>query len=538
MNTTELNLLQNFPEGYEPNDAQKYILHEIAIALEQGKKFIILNAPTATGKSFISKTIANYSNEPSDDFIEDVNNFSAFEQDYCWDDEPFGTAVLTVTKSLQEQYSDMFKDGSVLKGKGNYQCEINENVNCEHGNCIFQKNQKKKCIKNDCCPYFKARRAAVLNKCSFYNYSMFNKLSPNAKHKQFIICDEASELEQELVSQYTMEVKMTDLMKLDENMAISPDEGSEKRAYLSWLNSIRSTCESNYNDFIKSVARKKKLKKAEAERLNLLLQYKETTKTIIESWYDTQYIIKHIDGSVLFQPYNVDKLSHNIFDFGETIILMSATIVDHQSFAKTLGIDDYYYIEAQMTLEAKKAPIKVMNRFSLNYRNKEQVLPQMCEVIDCICKEHSGQKGIIHTHSMENLYYIKRYCKDQSRFLFRQNDMTNEELLEMHKSTLLPTILVSPSMTHGVDLKGFLGEFQIIMKAPYLPLGDDRIKMKFDKDKTWYNNAMLSTLIQMCGRCNRSAEDFSITYILDGNVLRAVKQNMKKLPAYFLDRFQ
>lgn len=538
MNTIELELLQNFPEGYEPNDAQRYILHEIAIALEQNKKFIIINAPTATGKSFISKTLANYSKEPSEEFVESVNNFSVFEQDYAEESDPFGAAILTVTKNLQEQYAEMFKDGSVLKGKGNYVCQVNENVNCEHGPCLFNKKQKKTCILGDSCPYFKARSAAVLNKCSFYNYSMFNKLIPYAKHKQFIVCDEASEMEQELVGQYTLEVKMADLFKIDIDLPVSPDESSDRKEYYAWLNDIHSVCESRYNAFIKSVSKKKKLKKNEAERLNVLLQYKETTKTILESWYETMYIIKHIDGAILFQPYNVDKLSHNFFDFGEHVILMSATIVDHQSFAKTLGIEDYYYIEAQMTLEAKKAPIKVLDRFNLNYRNKNEVLPLMCEVIDRICEEHSGQKGIIHTHSMENLYFIKKCCKDQKRFLFRQNDMTNEELLEIHKNTILPTILVSPSMTHGVDLKGELGEFQIIMKAPYLPLGDDRIKMKFDKDKTWYNNAMLSTLIQMCGRCNRSEEDFSTTYILDANVLRAVKQNVKKLPAYFLDRFQ
>ena len=92
-------------------------------------------------------------------------------------------------------------------------------------------------------------------------------------------------------------------------------------------------------------------------------------------------------------------------------------------------------------------------------------------------------------------------------------------------------------MTHGVDLKGKLGEFQIIMKAPYLPMSDDRIKMKFEYDKVWYNNSMLSTLIQMCGRCNRLPDDYSVTYILDSNVLRAVKQNINKLPNYFLDRF-
>lgn len=537
---TELQLLNSFPQGFEPNDAQKYILHEIAVGLESGKKFIILNAPTATGKSFISKTIANYSSEPDEEFIESVNDYSVFEKEGMGTNKPFGTAILTVTKNLQEQYAEMFEDGAVLKGRTNYPCKINEETNCEHGNCIFFTQQKKRCLASNICPYYNARNNAVLNKCSFYNYSMFDKLPSSVKHKEFIICDEASELEQELVGEYTFEVKLSELMKIDPTMPVSPGIDSNKNEYLKWLKSIQTICESEYNDLVKilSKSKRKKLKKQETERFNLLVQYKETARKIRETWHETKYIIKHDNGAIIFQPYNVDNLSNHIFMYGKTVILMSATIVDHKSFAATLGIKDYHYIEAQMTLEAKKAPIKVLNQFSLNYRNKEQVLPLMCGIVEHLCNQHKNQKGIIHTHSMEILGYIKKYCKDQSRFLFRQDGMTNEQLLEIHKNTDEPTILVSPSMTHGVDLKGKLGEFQIIMKAPYLPIGDDRIKMKFTYDKVWYNNAMLSTLIQMCGRCNRLADDYSVTYILDSNVLRAIKQNVNKLPTYFLDRFE
>jgi Rad3-related DNA helicase len=92
-------------------------------------------------------------------------------------------------------------------------------------------------------------------------------------------------------------------------------------------------------------------------------------------------------------------------------------------------------------------------------------------------------------------------------------------------------------MTHGVDLKGDLGEFQVVMKAPFLPLNDERVKRKFENDKEWYSDAMLSTLIQMCGRCNRTASDYSETYILDGLILDAVLRNKEKLPKYFLERF-
>lgn len=544
---TELELFDSFPEGFEPNEAQKDIIKNIGQALDEKKKFIIINAPTATGKSFIAKTIANYSADPSKDYIEAVENFSIYDSENAFGENVlgnFGTAILTVSKNLQDQYISMFQDGDALKGKNNYPCEIMEGYSCENGLCVYMQKQLKKCIKNNCCPYYKQRTKAAINKCSFYNYAMFSKLPENIKHKEFIICDEASELEAELVSQYTFELVISDLNKIDQFMPVSPGISDNNSTYYKWVCNISRRCEQLYGQFITEISkefknnnRKKKLNKTELSKLNLLQRYKETTKNLLEAWNDTQYLIKRESGKIIFQPYNVDKLAHYIFDCGKTIILMSATIVDHKIFAKTLGIEDYYYIEAKMTLESKKAPIKCTSRFKLNYRNKSEMLPLMSKAVEAICEKHAGQKGIIHTHSMDILNSLRKNIKDQSRFLYREDGISNEKILETHKNTDKPTILVSPSMTHGVDLKGKLGEFQIIMKAPYLPLNDERVKMKFEKDKAWYNNAMLSTLIQACGRCNRSADDYSVTYLLDANIVTAIKRSIDKLPKYFLERF-
>ena len=98
-------------------------------------------------------------------------------------------------------------------------------------------------------------------------------------------------------------------------------------------------------------------------------------------------------------------------------------------------------------------------------------------------------------------------------------------------------MLVSPSLTHGIDLKDDLARFQIIIKLPYSPLSNKRIKRMFDSDKTWYQNKMLSTLVQTAGRATRSAEDYSVTYILDGNIVDILSRSVDKLPSYFIDRF-
>jgi Rad3-related DNA helicase len=95
---------------------------------------------------------------------------------------------------------------------------------------------------------------------------------------------------------------------------------------------------------------------------------------------------------------------------------------------------------------------------------------------------------------------------------------------------------VSPSLSFGIDLKDALARFQIIVKLPYLPLSSKRIKKLFELDKTWYIDKMLNAMVQATGRATRSKNDYSVTYILDGNIVDVIKAHKDRLPKYFIDR--
>ena len=74
------------------------------------------------------------------------------------------------------------------------------------------------------------------------------------------------------------------------------------------------------------------------------------------------------------------------------------------------------------------------------------------------------------------------------------------------------------------------------MKAPFLPLGDKRVKRLVEIDKDWYDDKMISTFVQMCGRTIRSHEDTSVTYVLDAVLTKRILENKHKIPKYILDR--
>jgi Rad3-related DNA helicase len=163
-------------------------------------------------------------------------------------------------------------------------------------------------------------------------------------------------------------------------------------------------------------------------------------------------------------------------------------------------------------------------------------MPVFKNLIEQIVVNHKGTKGIIHTHNMNITNYMRENLKGK-RYLVREDGIDNEQILQMHLQGENDTVLVSPSMTHGVDLKDDLARFQIIVKAPYLPLNSKRIKKLFDMDSQWYANKMLTTVIQASGRGVRSKDDFCVTYILDGNIVHSILDNASRLPKYFLKRF-
>lgn len=547
-----IDLIQNFPDKWTPNTAQQFILNELANVLDDERKFIIICAPTGSGKSMIAKTLCNSSSYPTKEFQRDCMSGAMYDPNRVSLDTHFqrsGCAVLTCTKSLQDQYVTEFTDGKALKGMVNYPCSVNEDHTYQDGICKFVSGQKKVCMKEGQCAYINQRALTDCNRSQFFNYSIFMQRSPKVKFKDFIVCDEASELEVILVSEYTVAISIEPFMDLVQ-VAIPPTplKKSPRGEYLNWIDECREICEqqvaileNNWSEAQKGNKKKKKIPYQELNRHRKLSEYALKLKTLSETWWETEYLIENEDDVLVFKPYNVDKLADRfLFSYGKKVILMSATIIDHENFAKTLGIkpNDYHYIEAPSMFDPQKAPIKKVGDFGITYANKRETLPIVSAIAQKLCEHHSGEKGIIHSHSMEILEYVRRAMGGDKRFLYREDDRTNEDLIKQHKLSTKDTVLVSPSMTHGVDLKGDLGKFQLIMKAPFSPMGDNRIKRKMKEDPQWYTNMMLSTLVQACGRCNRTASDESVTYILDATAWNTIMRNLNRLPEYFKKRLQ
>ena len=534
-------LLKFFPKDYEPSTSQIDIIKQVDKALSQNNKFCIVSAPTGTGKSFLSMTLANASNEATPEFKRLIESYDAFKQDAsgnyqyeveCENEPPFGSLILTITKSLQDQYKGLFNETITLKGKSNYICEIDKQSTVDAAPCLLAPKIKEACCSKNLCSYYNARNSSLTSKHSVLNYKMFLHLPSHVKRKNFIICDEASELENELVKMFSLHIDIHKLQKLGIKVFLPKNYSAIK----DWLLNISL----NISDYIESLTKKynnnPNLVLGEKNKISTLKNIFWQINQCVGEWDQCEWVVDSPEKHIInITPLKVNTLTRHIFDYADQVVLMSATIIDHKKFAATLGISRYEYIEANSNFDPKQSPIYISNTNSINYTNKHIVIPKIAKQIVELCNLFKENKGIIHTHSLDITQLLQKYLTG-SRFLFRNELKTNDDILNKHINTTDPTVLVSPSLTHGVDLKDELARFCIVVKLPYPPLNNKRIKRIFENDKQWYENQMLNTLVQMCGRATRSKKDYCNTYILDGNGFKVLPKVKEKLPKHFFER--
>ena len=152
----------------------------------------------------------------------------------------------------------------------------------------------------------------------------------------------------------------------------------------------------------------------------------------------------------------------------------------------------------------------------MSFKEIDQTLPKLAAAVKEILENHPNEKGIIHCHTFKIANYLKKNIRNP-RLLIHNSD-NREETLRRHLRANKPTVLLSPSMTEGVDLVEDASRFQIICKVPYPYLGDKLVKKRMNKWKWWYPLKTAKTIVQATGRSVRSKDDHAVTYILDSRL--------------------
>lgn len=520
-------IIESFPFSFRGN--QENALDQIADAINRPEiRFVVVQAPTGAGKSPIGMALANASE-------------NAF--------------VLTSNKLLQDQYVRDFSDDIAdLRGRSNYACKTHPGFTCSSSPCRSSPSGRGQCSREKACGYHDALAGAVNANITSLNFaagiSFFN-FTPYFQHRHLLIVDEAHLIADNLTNFVEFSVASSHLSKMlpvgsGDNSSI-PNFQTAKE-YMPWLQIIAELMAKREKDFtnsskidnitghavkfddIENFNRKinKIITEIEEDDLNLVVDntYVDYQKTIVDK--------------ITFKPVDVSKFAkNNLFRFGDKVVMMSATIINYQEFIKSLGIEpaESVFIDIPSTFPKENRPIIRNFVGQLNKGNLEASMPLIIQSVREILQNHSDQKGIIHTHTYSMAKALVAALRPEfgDRLLFPESSSKQAEILAWHSATKQCTVLISPSMTEGVDLKDDLSRFQVIIKVPYPYLGDKVVQARMKKSPDWIGWKTLLTLIQAYGRSTRSETDQSVTYILDGAFDGLVSRYRKSLPKWFTE---
>ncbi len=239
-------------------------------------------------------------------------------------------------------------------------------------------------------------------------------------------------------------------------------------------------------------------------------------------------------------PLEVSSYFDTILDKGSVSLFMSATILSKDHLCKTTGLEPekVKFIRVEDSdFPVKNRPIHLMNVAWLSAKTMNMSMPKISQAVDNIMSIHRNEKGIIHTTSYSQLQFIKDNISKEnaSRLIETASSLDRSEVLQKHYESEKQTVLISPSLHLGVDLKDNLSRFQVIVKVPFPDLTDKKIAAKKERDPKWYTWNTVLRLVQAYGRSVRSSDDYATTYILDGSASYLLRNAKELMPRWFTE---
>lgn len=525
--------LKFFP--FYPNfrKCQKNTILSLDKALNSDRKFTILEAPTGTGKSPLGMTFARM----------------------------MDTDFLTIQKLLQDQYLNDFQDIELLKGRNAYKCSMNPSYCCDEGALCYGKGTAKECsilnadgvLTGSTCPYrkqvFKVDEAPI----RLFNFHSFLFQTTYAERftdtRNLMIIDEAHNQEGAILG--FMEFSLN-----DKHFNFKIPKLDSARDYAKWF--IEHDVLGIIEEQIKDLDYKKKITSDSKERSNIIkiitsLERKlKTITSFIHGMEDNEYITEWEEVNKIGEMYNKITIKpicasgyadNLLYKYAKRVLMMSATILDAEVFASSLGIpeDQINFIRVPNIFPLENRPIYTQYCGPMSYRYKSNTMPHMLKKIKSLLDSRPNERGIIHTHSRDvqkaihNTFGNGRLTYDWD-FDFNE-PIDKKDVLEVHGNKI-GSIIVAPAWHEGVDLKDDLSRLQIIMKVPYPSLGDKRIKLRMQKSQSYYNWLTALKIVQSYGRSIRSETDHADTYILDQDFEAFRKRSRRMLPQWFTQAIQ
>jgi len=543
---SEAAVSEHFPFK-EPRPMQSVAIRAISNAWEEGHKYVFLEAPTGFGKSAIAITLAR----------ERPNAF-----------------ILVSTKTLQKQYvtEELYKTIDV-RGRSNFTCTQVETRTCDEGLCQggFECEYRPRRANDEIplpanaitivetprdilwkepgstlCRYWDQKCRAMNHKYPILNYSYFLHETFHAgdfQKRNRLICDEAHNIEDSLMKFISFSMSDNDLKVVGCRIPKNDISISE------WVESIKDWQENFELELknVREVTEDSDEKKKDIEIINKIKRLSEKIdkcKFTIEELSENKEnwiidnVVENSIRKVTFKPIFVKKWANRFFDKAELFLLQSATIIDANAMAESLGLPEKecLFIKAPSDFEPEKRPIYYKPVGKMSREHIDKSLLSLIEEIKKLMKKYPKDKGVIHTHTYKIQNFILNNIESNRLIANRPEELKKRDaIIRKFMGSVRPMILVTPSAFEGMDFKYNTCRWQVLCKIPYPSMGDKQVKKRMGLDPHWYQWKTVLRLVQTYGRGMRAKDDWCDTYIFDSSFSYFQSRNRELFPGWFTE---
>jgi Rad3-related DNA helicase len=575
------NIRDHFPFP-EIRPQQEAALQAVEEVYRTGKKFVIVEAPTGSGKSGCG--IAAVSHAKTLPYIEDF--------------QPAGY-YLSPIKSLTAQLRQDFESRGLveLKGRANYTCtyfkdeDTGEYLNCDEGGDLCAEIKKRMSELDEeeqerlgpfaCtyCPYKSAKEAFINLPMGVTNFAYYLAETSHVgllPKRNLLTLDEAHNTEQLILGSVSVDITYRRCQDVGLQVTIPTIKPGQTLKAIEWIKetylpALEKTLHNykleldGYDDLTK-----KEVSKLQKKAKRLIMFRQSLNKFIGDEEVLTEWIVwtdldkgSPTSGAIIIKPLTAVQFAQDmLFNKARKVLIMSATIGDFDIFMRNLGIPkkDAVCVRLDSDFPLENRPIYYRPVGSMSstkvtcpdcagdgcykcfqsgtVKAIDVTLPKMVKKIEEILnhKNYVNKKGVIHCHTYKIAKYLMANFSPEirARITTHEGAKDREDAIARHLASSEPSVLLSPSMTEGLDLKDDSSRFSIIVKVPYAPL-TPYVKARMERDPDWYAQQAALTIVQATGRSNRHKNDKAHHFILDSAFGYFVGKNEKMFPKYWLD---
>lgn len=460
---------------------------------------MVVQAPTGSGKSVIAAALTQLTD--------------------------YRAVVLTATKGLMDQYASTFPHLYDVRGAGNYECLAAKDefkaaylhrrgpLWCDKGPCHGGASCT---LKDNGCLYFDRYRGALAARTVLTNYSYWLSMRRFAKGLgavQTLILDEAHALPEQLMGACRIEIPTF--------MLDSRNVPKSHKTWREWAERMIAMTAVEGDDDTR--VKKEKLR----QDLTNLRSMDESWAW--DLWQDKIIFEPTIPRLLLPMLYTPDRESH--------VVYLSATATPSMLRLLDIPEADIESHEMKSTFPVERRPVYVVGGVRVDFRSMQNPENQAkwIESIDRILDDRPDRKGIIHTVSYDRQQILVHASRHAARFLVPTRSQDLLGTVERLRTSPEPYVLVSPSVSTGFDFPYTDCEFQIIAKVPFPDTRSAIARARIKSTPGYRDHLTMQTLVQMCGRGMRAADDRCETFIVDQHARWFLEQAGELAPRWFTE---